>query len=461
MKKVVFFKLPSSFDYVAYFPDSIRYFRVNECDKNIIEELSDGVSFKQINEKYDISKSSYQYVLNLLDEKIGCSDLENTGYISRLTINLTNCCNLRCRYCYAHGGSYECKSDFMTLETAKKVIDRFSEKFNNIYMIQFFGGEPLLNPDVLEFLCSYICEQSEKGILNPGIGERPRMVLMTNFSIVDDRILDIIEKYGVNVTVSIDGPDEINSLTRPMKNGESHEKIVRENISRLKEKTCGRQPQLIETTYTKIHQDKHISPVDLIKFFKDELGVERIHLLPAMVSPESDCRISDYSFLVDAATEILAEMKNGNNYGFDKLDDNFTRLKYRPKPRRYVCDAGQSQYSVSTDGDIYPCYALAGDPKLKMGNVNDNVFESEHYLKERSYYAKMDRLKSEPCSNCFGRMACHGCMAIYKSLGSDLFHPVETVCRTFCDIFKMTLVYLAETEGCVLNLTQDREQRIR
>ena len=450
---LLYLKLPESEDYAVYFPDSIRYFRINEETKSILEDMDNGTEFSVLHDRYNLSENEYNSLCELFSEKTGCSDLENTGYISRLTINLTNCCNLKCRYCYAHGGSYECKSDFMTKETAKQVIDRFAEKFNNIYMIQFFGGEPLLNPDVFEFLCEYIIEQSKNGILNPGIGERPRLVLMTNFSVVDDRILDIIKKYSVNVTVSIDGPETINSLTRPMKNGHSHSEAVKENIERLRQMTNGRQPQLIEATYTKLHMEQGISPVDVIRYFKNEFGVERVHLLPAMVPEESDCRISDYSVLTEAAAEIIDEMKKGNNYRFDKIDDNFVRLKLRSKPRRFICDAGQSQYSVSTDGDIYPCYALAGDKSLIMGNVYEDVFHSDRYITQRKRYAEKDRLLSEPCKSCFGRMLCHGCMAIYKSLGNEMFTPAETVCNTFLDILKMTIVYLAEQEKQCADLT--------
>lgn len=453
-----FIDIENSEDKIVYFPNSIRFFCVDKKNTELIQGIQKGLNYEELSEKYGISKYAFNFAYELLNENIGCSDLENTGYISRLTINLTNNCNLKCRYCYAHGGSYACESEYMTVETAKKVIDRFAEKFNNIYMIQFFGGEPLLNPDTFEFLCSYICELSKKGVLNPGIGERPRMVLMTNFTAVNDRILDIIDKYGVSVTVSLDGPETINGVTRIMKNGESQLEIVKKNIEALRKKTNGRQPTLIESTYTGLHIQADISVVDVVSFFHDELGMKRVHLLPAMVDPDSDCYIGSYDFLTEAAKEILELMKCGKDYRFDKLDDNFTRLKHRPKPRRFVCDAGQSQYSVSTEGDIYPCYALAGDPDLIMGNVcNEDVFSSEDYLRKRGSYAKMDRLKREPCASCFGRMACHGCMAIYKSLGNDIFEPSETVCRTFCDILKMTMLYMAENEDHRLDLFAMKE----
>lgn len=441
-----FLPIPGTEEYVVFFPDSIRYYRVDDRDKRILEDIMAGASFEALRDQYGISDTAYHRGRALFEEMLGCSDLEDTGYLSRLTINLTNNCNLMCRYCYAHGGSYACEAECMSRETAKMVIDRFAEKFTNIYMIQFFGGEPMMNPDVMAFLCSYICELSAKGVLNPGTNERPRLVLMTNLSLLNEELIGIIKKYGISVTASIDGPEQINSLTRPMKNGASHAGIVKEKIRMLKEATDGRQPQLIEATYTELHRKLGLSVLDVIHYCKEELGVERVHLLPAMVPVGHDCRMEDYSFLTEAAKEILAEMKQGYNYRFDKLEDNFVRLKYREKPRRFVCDAGQSQYSVSTDGDIYPCYALAGDGSLIMGNVRDpHVFDSEAYLKKRAGYARMDRLKTEPCQSCFGNMMCHGCMAIYKALGSDLFTPAATVCDAFCDILKLTLIYLGET----------------
>lgn len=442
-----FLPIPESNDCVVFFPDSIRYFRVDERNRLILEDILAGVPFEALRRDRGITEMAYRRARALLEERLGCSDLENTGYISRLTINLTNNCNLACRYCYAHGGSYACEAEYMTRDTARQVIDRFAEKFTNIYMIQFFGGEPLMNLDVMAFLCEYICEQSAKGMLNNGANERPRLVLMTNLSLLDERAIAIIKKYGVSVTASIDGPEQINGLTRPMKDGSSHASAVKEKIRLLQAATNGRQPQLIEATYTALHQKMGLSVVDVIRYCKEDLGVERVHLLPAMVPPGHDCRIDDYSFLTEAAQEILSGMQHGRNDRFDKLEDNFVRLKYREKPRRFVCDAGQSQYSVSTDGDIYPCYALAGDGSLKMGNVRDpNVFESEAYLSKRAGYARMDRLKSAPCLSCFGNMMCHGCMAIYNALEGDLFAPTRTVCDVFLDILKLSLVYLGEQE---------------
>lgn len=441
-----FLPIPGTEDYVAFFPDSVRYFRIGTRDKQILEAIMEDASIESLCDKFGISEAEYHQGHALLEETLGCSDLEDTGFISRLTINLTNNCNLACRYCYAHGGSYACEAEYMTRDTAKQVIDCFAAKFTNIFMIQFFGGEPLMNPDVMAFLCNYICEQSAKGVLNPGANERPRLVLMTNLSLLNEDIIGIIKKYGVSVTASIDGPEQINSITRPMKNGSSHADIVKEKIRMLKAATGNHQPQLIEVTYTALHQKLGISVIDVIRYCKETLGVERVHLLPAMVPLGHDCRIEDYSFLAESAREILAKMKHGFNYRFDKLEDNFGRLKYREKPRRFVCDAGQSQYSVSTDGDIYPCYALAGDGSLKMGNVRDShVFECESYLRKRAEYAQMDRLKAEPCQSCFGNMMCHGCMAIYKALGSDLFTPAKTVCDAFRDILRLTLTYLGET----------------
>ena len=166
----------------------------------------------------------------------------------------------------------------MSKDTAKLVIDRFAEKFQNIFMIQFFGGEPMMNPDVMEFLCEYICEQSKKYVPNPAANERPRLVLMTNLSLLNERIIGIIKKYGVSVTASIDGPEQINRLTRPMKNGSSHENIVKKTIRMLQEATDGRQPQLIEATYTALHQKVGLSVVDVIRYCKDELKVDRVHV---------------------------------------------------------------------------------------------------------------------------------------------------------------------------------------
>lgn len=126
------------------------------------------------------------------------------GSCDSVKIHVSNTCNLRCRYCYAHGGNYGQPNTLMDRETAERIvyfINR-SEMMEKIRYITFFGGEPLMNPDIIEYICSNIQNKDIK------------FLMQSNGTLMNERIISILKEYDIGLTISLDGPLEINDINR-------------------------------------------------------------------------------------------------------------------------------------------------------------------------------------------------------------------------------------------------------
>jgi sulfatase maturation enzyme AslB (radical SAM superfamily) len=190
--------------------------------------------------------------------------------LRRLNLLISQRCPLGCLYCYAQKGTYG-NSSFMAKQMVKKSLESFFSVFDSVEMVQFFGGEPLLNIDLIEYTINLFEELFHKKIIQ----RKPNFLVESGLGISKENLEEFIELLKVHpeikVTVSCDGPAEIHNYLRPYANGNpSYNKVI-ENLNILK--GYG-QPHAIEVTYTKIHYDVGILPSDLIKYFKNELGLK-------------------------------------------------------------------------------------------------------------------------------------------------------------------------------------------
>ena len=142
---------------VMYLPDSIKFFKIDKNGKKIVEDILNGEKESEIKRKYNISSEYYKSIIDMLSEKIEIKE-NNEEVLEKLTINISNVCNLKCKYCYANKGCYNSKEGIMTKETAKVALDVFYKKYSTIKTIMLFGGEPTLNLEIIEFICKYIHE---------------------------------------------------------------------------------------------------------------------------------------------------------------------------------------------------------------------------------------------------------------------------------------------------------------
>ena len=179
-----------------------------------------------------------------------CKAMNERDMLRRIEIVIANDCNLRCRYCYAHGGSYDMKIQRMTPDIVCNYLTKLLiGKYRYVSIVTFFGGEPTLCPDTIEAVCKFFAENVERGLLE----KMPVFLMVSNGTLIDENMADIIHKYEIHVTISVDGPPEINDLFRVDAAGNGTFLKVSKGIDALNK--AGSAPVLLEATYTAKHKE--------------------------------------------------------------------------------------------------------------------------------------------------------------------------------------------------------------
>ena len=211
---------------IAYVPETMRFFEINERTKNIIEAWNCGMSDEKIIEKFGVQVGTLKGMKNQLENRKnnekGSEKSETVG-LAKLVLNISNACNLRCKYCYANGGSYQSDEGMMSREVAEYALDLFYKKYEKIQMIQLFGGEPLMNLPLVEYVCNYVVEKKK----NTRIG------LVTNGTLISEEFVRLVKKYNIMVTISYDGVPIVNDIMRVTRNGNGTSEKIKNTLRRL------------------------------------------------------------------------------------------------------------------------------------------------------------------------------------------------------------------------------------
>jgi len=313
-------------------------------------------------------------------------DRSVSGSLSRLTLNIANACNLWCSYCYADHGTYHTPVSLMTPEQAVAIVGRCLTTYPSIRSIQFFGGEPLLNPMAIEAVCLFLEKQ---------LGSKcPEFTATTNGTILDEKLERILQRFNFSLTISVDGPAQIHDQLRPAKAGASSHVMILRNIERLRKLGIAID---FECTYTFAHHRMGISVCDLLDYFSDEIGETNPHIAwsylpkpkPAFDRAEKSLGIFRDDLEAQSRqhipVEILSEqfraaarksMQNialGNGSALTFVIGVLERLK-RQQPTSVYCPAFTTQLSISANGTAYPCFMFIGDARMKLGNILDPGF---------------------------------------------------------------------------------------
>ncbi len=199
---------------IVYCPDTIRFFVAKSSLVPLIRRISNGATLEElVVEGIDISSDKYGDIRGKIMNERACPARPlPSGHLSRLVLNISNDCNMRCRYCYANCGDYGGERNLIRSETLRKALDYFCDRFEEIAVVQLFGGEPTLNIPMMEYACTLLHAAKP----NTKIG------FVTNGAIVNDKLLDLINKYSLNVTVSIDArslQDELRPFRETFRRG--------------------------------------------------------------------------------------------------------------------------------------------------------------------------------------------------------------------------------------------------
>lgn len=356
--------------------------------------------------------------------------------LERLVLNISNDCNLRCKYCYASSGNYGEERTLMKEEVAIKTIDYFYNIYNEINSIQFFGGEPLLNIQVIEALCEYI---NKKYCANE-IDKPPLYAIVTNGTLISPEIFQVLSKYDIKVTVSIDGPQLIHDHLR----GEgTFEEIIR-NIQYLKDNGI---EVGIECTFTNYHLINDIDVTDLMEFFYEQLGLHVTHIPFVAAINDDTLQISTEALVksYSEATRFALESLNNDNYKVDSYTLRLLRAIAFKKAIEVYCPAGVNTLSVSAKGDIYPCFMFTGNDEFLIGNVLENKTDSSKLFAVSNMLKKINKWSDPKCGTCWAKSLCFGC------LGNDYIVSGSVVNKPNCDFIKKLI------ESFLLNFSKISE----
>jgi len=369
----------------------------------------------------------------------------------QILLNVTHRCNLACRYCYADYGDYGGPATHMKKEIAKKSVDFLLKASENseYCRITFFGGEPLLNFDLIKYVIRYAKEQSLQ------YNKKVLFGMTTNGVLLDEDKIEYIHKENIDVTLSIDGPEDIQNENRPFKRNRKIEsyKIIYPKIKKfIKEAKKNGRFFAIRSTLTK---PSLLNIKKVIDFF-DGLNIERIKFAYAENAEYPDQKASNYMFITD---EVFSRFRKDihevcNIYIEEKLNNK--KPHYGPllfgalneverKLKRYnICrNIGSKFVAVSVNGDIFPCHRFISFPETKIGDIWNGI--DKNWLKRMK---KIHIFNSEICSQCWLRYICGGmCPATNFLLGKNFTLPKEAnpvYCKGIKILFEEAFILYAK-----------------
>ena len=348
----------------------------------------------------------------------------NSKVIKALCLHVAHTCNLNCDYCFASQGKYQGERALMSFEVGKRAFDFLIENSGTRRNLEvdFFGGEPLMNWDVVKQLVAYARSiEKEKG-------KNFRFTLTTNGILLDDEVIDFLNKEMSNVVLSLDGRPEVNDHFRKDYAGNgSYEKIVPKFL-RLVEKRGGKD-YYVRGTFT--HNNVDFTN-DL--FHMADLGFTELSMEPVVCPPGDPYALTEedlpklfeqYEIL---AKEMIKRDKEGRGFTFYHY---MLDLKHGPCIYKRItgCGSGTEYMAVTPWGELFPCHQFVGDEKYSLGNIYDGVTNTEIQDGFRSCnaYARPE------CKDCWARLYCSGGCAAnsYHASGS-----IEGVYSYGCELFK-------------------------
>ena len=389
-----------------------RYEEVSEKD---IEETMREVE-KLIKERKLFSKDIYEN--KDLDLK------RRDTVVKALCLHIAHTCNLNCEYCFAGQGKYHGEDALMSFEVGKQALDflvKNSGSRKNLE-VDFFGGEPLVNFEVVKQLVKY-ARSIEKDV-----NKHFRFTLTTNGVLLDDEVIDFLNQEMNNVVLSLDGRKEIHDRLRRRLDGKGSYDIIVPKFKNFVEKR-GNKEYYMRGTFTRNNLDftKDI-------FHMADLGFQELSMEPVVSEPGTEYALREedletiYEQYEILAKEMIKRKKQGNPFTFYHymIDLSAGPCIYK---RITGCGSGTEYLAVTPSGDFYPCHQFVGDKKFLMGNVREGVTNTSL----RNEFKLCNAYSRKECKDCWAKLYCSGgCSAnAYHATGN-----IDKVYEYGCKLFK-------------------------
>ena len=369
-------------------------------------------------------KAGKLYSEDTFEDKAGVFKQKSRNVIKALCLHVAHTCNLNCSYCFASQGKYHGDRAVMSFEVGKRALDFLIENSGSRRNLEvdFFGGEPLMNWDVVNELVAYAREQEK--IHNKNF----RFTLTTNGLLIDEDVIEFANKEMSNVVLSLDGRKEIHDLTRVDYAGNgSYDRIV----PKFKQMVESRQGKsyYMRGTFT------HANP-DFTKdvFHMADLGFTELSMEPVVCAPDDPAALTpedieivkkEYEVL---ALEMIKRKKEGRPFTFYHYMIDLTSGPCVYK-RISGCGSGTEYMAVTPWGDLYPCHQFVGEEEYKLGDVWNGV--TNDALRED--FRACNAYSRPDCKDCWAKLYCSGGCA------ANAFHAsgsIRGIYEPGCELFR-------------------------
>ena len=341
--------------------------------------------------------------------------------VKALCLHIAHDCNLACKYCFAEEGEYHGDRSLMSYEVGKKALDfLIANSGNRVNLeVDFFGGEPLMNFQVVKDLVAYGRSKEKE------YNKKFRFTLTTNGMLLNDDVMEFANKEMANVVLSVDGRKEVHDFMRPTRNGKGSYDLIIDKFKKMAEMR-NQTNYYVRGTFTHYNLDFSKDVLHLA-----DLGFKQISAEPVVAPDEQPYAIKEedlpklfeeYDLL---AKEMVKREKAGNGFNFFHFMLDLTGGPCLYK-RLSGCGSGTEYLAVTPWGDLYPCHQFVGMEEFKLGNVDTGIEKTElvDEFKLCNVYAK------DKCKDCFARFYCSGgCAANSYNFHGNLLDAYDIGCE--------------------------------
>ncbi len=412
--------------------DDVAYDIIGMYESREKKDIADAVC-----RKYGISKSDAEACIKdvealkaskqLFAEDIYEDKAENlknkNSVIKALCLHVAHTCNLNCSYCFASQGKYKGEKALMSFDVGKQALEFLiaSSGDRTNLEVDFFGGEPLMNWEIVKELVAYARGREKE------CGKKFRFTLTTNGMLLDDEVTEFCNREMNNVVLSLDGRKEVHDRLRKDYSGKGSYDIIVPKFQEFVKKR-GDKSYYIRGTFT--HNN-----VDFTNdiFHMADLGFRELSMEPVVASPDDPCALkkedipelfSQYEIL---ANEMIKRNDEGNGFTFYHY---MIDLENGPCIYKRIsgCGSGCEYMAVTPWGELYPCHQFVGDEKYSMGNVWDGVTNTAM----REKFKKCNVYSRPECKDCWAKLYCSGgCAANSYHATGDINGIYEYGCELF------------------------------
>ena len=392
------------------------------CPAQATAALAEAYSVEEIEECWGELYGLYEAgLLDSEDDYEPYAKMMGPAPIKAMCLHIAHDCNLRCEYCFAAKGDFGQGRKLMPLETAKAAIDFLLENSGTRRNLEldFFGGEPLMNFDVVKETVRYARSREKE------YGKNFRFTITTNGLLLDDDKIDFINREMSNVVLSIDGRKEINDQLRVTPGGKGSYDVIVPKYQRLVERR-GDKDYYVRGTFTRLNPDFTKDVLHLYELGFDQISIEPVvsdpHLPYALTEEDIPAVFAEYERLAQTIIELKRKGSKINFFHFMlDLDQGPCAIK-----RLRGCGCGNEYVAVTPEGDIYPCHQFVGMDGWKLGSLHGQPIDGEM----KADFATANVYSKEKCRECWARFYCSGgCNANNLQYAGNIRSPHTLSCE--------------------------------